>query len=339
MMSDMKTLRLVLACAIATSIGCTSSDSDEALKLFPVDATGGGLQISQPEYRFGTSEVGNATVETFVIANRGADRYPLNSLAVAGRDAPEFIVGDDSLVLEPGDSYQFDVSFRPQSAGQKLATLQIDYDVIAGDTAASVATEAVYYQAKELEQSDDLVAAAGEYRRYVNGVSTDANKGRAMARLPLLDEADVYGTDQGFDTYRNAMDEREQGRFDIAIELLKTVALVYPDGYLADDAQYMIGYIQVADLGDYPSGLESLETLLRQYPQTSYADTAMYSQAIAFDGLGDRQAARETIEALRQRHTAMSLGDDAFHWPKDNFVSRMWFEKSSAMLQQLSAAG
>lgn len=333
-MSDMKTLRLAMFfCAVATSVAC-SSDSDE-LELFPVDGSGSGLQISQPEYRFGTSEVGDATTETFVIANRGADSYPLNSLTVAGRDALEFIVSDDSLVLEPGDSYQFDVLFRPQSAGQKLATLELDYDVIVSATAASVATEAVYYQAKALEQSGDLVAAAGEYRRYVNGVSTDANKGRAMARLPLLDEADVYGTDQGFDPYRMALEERDHGRFALAIELLETVVQVYPDGYLADDAQYMIGYIQINDLGDYQNGLQSFEKLLQQQPQTSYADTALYSQAIAHDGLGDKRAAREVLESLIKRHAAISIGENSLNWPKDNIVSRMWFERSSALLQAL----
>ncbi len=334
-MRDMKTLRLVLAMsAIATGASCGGGSTDD-MKLFPVDDSGSGLRISQQEYRFGTSEVGDSTTETFVIANVGADTYPLNSLRVQGRDAAEFSVGDDALVLAPGDRYVFDVSFRPQSAGQKTASLDLDYDVIAGESEATVATEAVFYQAKELEQSGDLMAASGEYQRYVNAVPTDGNKTRAMVRLPLLAEADVYGTDQGFDSYRDALDARDHGDFDRALKLLNSVVEEYPDGYLADDARYMVGYIQITDLGEYATGLGSLDSLMDQYPNTSYADTALFSRAIAHAGLGQNESARAAIDTLLERHTAIQIGDLGYRWPKDSFVSRMWFEKSEAMLLDL----
>ena len=51
--------------------------------------------------------------------------------------------------------------------------------------------------------------------------------------------------------------------------------------------------------------------------------------------MGAREAAREVIDSLLDRHTAVSVGSDAYRWPKDNFVARMWFEKSEAMLLEL----
>jgi TolA-binding protein len=327
--------RWLVAGAVAGCVSCGGGGTADNLKLFPIDESGSGLRISQQEYRFGTSEVGDSTVKTFVIANEGVDTYPLNSLRIQGRDAEEFSVGDDALVLEPGDRYRFDVAFRPQSAGQKLATLDVDFDTIVSDSDATLATEAVFYQAKGFEQSGDLMAAEMQYRRYVNAVPTENNKTRAMVRLPLLAEADVYGTDQGFDEYRQALDERDLGEHEQAIALLDLVIESHPDGYLADDASYMVGYIKINDLGEYQQGLDRLESLMQQYPDSSYIDTALYGQAVAYAGLGNNEAARSVLSVLLDRHTAITIGDQGYRWPKDNFVARMWFEKSEAMLLDL----
>ncbi len=325
--------RLLVAGVFAICVSCGSSNNE--MKLFPIDESGSGLRISQQEYRFGTSEVGDSTTHTFVIANEGADTYPLNSLRIQGRNAEEFSVGDDALVLEPGDRFSFDVAFRPQSAGQKLATLDIDFDTIVSDTAASVATEAVFYQAKAFEQTGDLMAAEMEYRRYVNAVPTENNKTRAMVRLPLLAEADVYGTDQGFDDYRQALDERDLGEHQRAISLLNEVIELHPDGYLADDARYMVAYIKINDLGEYQQGLDHLVSLMQQHPESSYVDTALYGQAVAHAGLGDQEAARGVLDVLLDSHTSMRFGEQGLRFPKDNFISRMWFEKSEDMLLDL----
>lgn len=331
----MKRVRFGIAVCLLPAvlvIGCDGEVSDES-SLFPLGDSESGLRISQQEYRFGTREVGGSTVEIFTLANVGVDTYPINSITLRGRDAEDFVVSDNAITLEPGDTYTFEVSFRPQRPGQKEATLNLEYDTIPG--IGSVASEAVFYNAKSLEQKGDLVAAADEYRRYINSDPATANREKAMARLPLLDEADVYGSNQGFELYREAMNLRDDENFDVAVKLLKRVSAEHGDGYLADDAMYMVGFIQLAELEQYDEGLLTMDKLIEQYPDTSYLDTALYSKGLAYAEMGRYQQAREILEQLRSRHSAMELGGYDFRWPKDTFVSRLWFEKSEKLLERL----
>jgi len=309
--------------------GCVSDST--SLKTFPIDSKDSDLQISLTDFRFGSREVGGETVQEFTLANVGVDTYPIRSIRLSGGDQQDFQVGVHALTLQPGDTYSFDVRFQPLSAGQKKAALDIDYDTVEGS--GSRETEQLFYEARRLEQDGDLMLAADTYRRYINAGPLTPNKTRAMIKLPVLEEGDIYGTDQGYDLYTGALSLRDGGETEQAVLALRTVVSEYPDSYLADDALYMLGYMQMQDLDQYELALANMERLAEKYPDTSYLDTSQYSKAVILAELGRHQQARDTLDALLEKHSSLEVLD--IRWPKDNYVSRMWVKKAETLLATL----
>ena len=160
-----------------------------------------GLQMSLSDYRFGVQDVGSETPQMIYLRNVGVDTYPINSVMIGGENAEDFTVAvQEGITLEPGDKVDLNVAFAPVGEGQRVATLDIDYSVIEGT--GSNLIEARYYNARAIEDAGDNVAAAQEYRDYLNQGSTTDNKARAMIKLSLLEEADVYGIGKDFHLYK-----------------------------------------------------------------------------------------------------------------------------------------
>ena len=126
------------------------------------------------------------------------------------------------------------------------------------------------------------------------------------------------------------MDHRGHAEYSQAIDKLQNILTDYPQSYLADDAQYLIGYIELIDLDKPADALRSMHTLRANYPDTTYFDSSLYSEAIAYLDIGNSPEAQEILEQLIHRHTGLNaLG---FQLPKDNLHSRSWFERASNML-------
>ena len=293
-----------------------------------------GLVVSLTDYRFGVQEVGSRTSQTFELSNVGVDTYPINQIAVTGEHAEDF-VGEmpQGIVLEPGDNISLDVVFSPQGNGQRTASLDIDFDTIVG--VGSNRDEAIYYRARQSEEAGDFVSAISQYREYLNSGSSTGNRARAVIKLPLLEEADVYGTGSDFGLYNDAINKRDEGDSFAAIQLLEALLRQHTDSYLVDDAQYLRAYIQLADLGEYQEANDNFERLQQEHPDSTYVDTALYSQGLAQYELGNVAQAEEIFLALRDRHTGIRLDLFELQWPKDNFVSRLWFDKTEEQLEEI----
>jgi len=159
-----------------------------------------GLKVSLTDYRYGVQDLGSLTEQKFELKNVGVDSYPINSVAITGENPEDFIADLPSgLTLEPGDSIELRVAFSPVSGGQRTASLDIDYDTVVG--VGSNRTEALYYSALANEQNGDYMAAVEQYKEYLNSDATTENKARAMIKLPLLEEADIYGAAGDFGLY------------------------------------------------------------------------------------------------------------------------------------------
>ena len=173
----------------ASVLGCVATE--EAEKITAIEEDGGtGLKVSLPDYRFGVQEVGSRTPQKIVLSNVGVDSYPINSVVIGGEQPDDYTAtAQEGVTLEPGDKLDVVVAFEPASEGRRLASLDINYDTITGD--GSNAVESLYYNARALEDSGDIVAASQEYRRYIDGGNITVNKPRAMIKLSLLEEADV----------------------------------------------------------------------------------------------------------------------------------------------------
>jgi len=321
-----KRLSVLIVIAATTMVGCEGEEIDDE------DVT--GLKISLSDYRFGSQEIGSRTPQVFEVSNVGVDTYPIGSVAVGGEHAGDFeVIELPETTLEPGDQMEIQVSFSPIGEGPRTATLDLDYAVIAGFGSNTV--ESIYYSARTAEDSGDTVGAAFEYRRYLAGGNTTDNRARAMIKATFLEEADVYGTGSDFYIYREALNQRDSGDIEGAVVSLRALLEDFPDSYLVDDSLYMIAYIDLVDFNNYEEAYSGMQTLIDSQPDSSYVDTALYSQGLAQAELGNMAEAEAIFTALKDRHTGVKLDLFEMSFPKDNYVSRLWYEKADEQIEEL----
>ena len=293
-----------------------------------------GLRVSLTDFRYGVQDVGSRTPQKFTVSNVGVDTHPINNISISGDNAADFISEiPQGITLEPGDVIEFDVAFSPLGAGQRVASLDLDYDTIVG--VGSNRVESLYYSARDFEAAGDYATASSQYREYLNSGASTGNRARALIKLPLLEEADVYGTGSDFGLYKSALDKRDEGDTEASLQLIDALLRQHRGSYLVDDAKYMRAYIQMVDHGDYQLAYENFQRLIDEHPHSSYLDTALYSQGLAQHELGNIEKAEEIFIALKDRHTGIRLGLFEMQWPKDNYVSRLWFDKSEEQLEDL----
>ena len=294
------------------------------------------LYVSTTDFYFGTRDVGTTATQEIEIANRGADLYPLNSVSIMGADAEEFVTDlYDDITLQPAQAIKVRVTFAPITDGRKFADLVVDYDTIRQVERSVNINEQNYYAAKDFEQSGDYDSARKSYTDYIAGKPVTVNKQRAAIKLPVINESVVYGDGEDLHLYLRALDSREAGELETASLELEELLTKQADSYLADDALYLQGYMQLMDRRDYKAALSTMQTLREQYPDTTYYDTALYSEAIAQQEIGHDELARRIFTELRERHTGIdTLG---IQLPKDTLVSPLWFGRASDALEALDA--
>ena len=249
-----------------------------------------------------------ATVNVELV-NRGADIYPINTVEIVGDNAEEFITDlRDPITLNPAEKVTIGVTFAPIDEGRKFASLDIDFDTIVQVDEGTNVNEQNFYRARDLERSRDYQGARDAYDTYVDNDPVTVNKQRAAIKLPVIDEGERYGSGDDFALYLEAMNARDGGDPEVAAAKLDTLLFLHPESYIADDALYLKAYAALMDEGDHAAALRSFQQLRRDYPDTTYYDTALYGEALAQQGLGNDTIARSIFLDLRLRHT----GVDAF---------------------------
>jgi len=294
------------------------------------------LYVSIPDFYFGTRDVGTSSTQEIEIANRGADLYPLRSVSIKGENSEEFITDIyDDITLQPAQAIRVRVTFAPITDGRKFADLVVDYDTIRQVAKSVNINEQNYYKAKDLEKTGDFQSAKASYSEYIAGDPVTINKQRAAIKLPVINESTVYGDGEDLTLYLRALDAREAGELEFAEMELDTLLVKDSASYLADDALYLQGYMQLMDKRDYKAALTTMQELREQYPDTTYYDTALYSEALAQQEIGHDELARRIFTELRKRHTGIdALG---IQLPKDTIVSRLWFDRATRALEALEA--
>jgi TolA-binding protein len=329
-------LRTSVAAALASLLLQACGGSGGAGPVEP-GVNGTYLYVSTPDFYFGTRDVGTTATQKVQIANRGADIYPLKSITIIGDNAEEFATDVlDDVVLKPAEAITVGITFQPITDGRKFADFIVDYDTIQQVAEAVNINEQNYYKASDLENAGNYQGAKQAYSDYIEGQPVTSNKRRAAIKLPVITESEVYGDGEDFDLYLAALDQREAGELSEAGAQLEVIHTLYPESYLADDALYLRGYIQLMDEKDYTSALRTMQQLRKEFPDSTYYDTALYSEAIAEQEIGNNAIAREILLDLRYRHTGIdALG---ISMPKDNLVSRLWFERANSALASLGSA-
>ncbi len=327
--------KTILASSIALLISLQACSGGSSGPAAPTPGVGGSyLHVSVPDFYFGTRDVGTQATQSIEITNRGGDIYPIKHIQVTGDHSDEFTTDFyDEIVLQPAEAIKLDVSFKPVTDGRKYAALDIDFDTIKQVTDAENQHEQNYYRARDLEKTGEYEQSLEAYDQYIQGKPVTKNKQTAAIKAPVLKEAALYGDGEDFDLYLNAMNARQSGELDRAVADLDAFELLHGDSYLADDAAYMRAYIDLIDRKDYAAAEKSMKQLRTKYPDSNYYDTALYSEGLAHQEMGNRQLARNIFEDLKYRHTGL----EAFgvELAKDNIVSRMWFDRAEQALAAL----
>ena len=296
------------------------------------------LNVSVTDFYFGTRNVGTSTDQQIELTNWSGDIYPINKLTINGQDAEEFGVDfHGGVSLGPSQKIALNLTFTPVTDGVKTAQLDVDYDVIPQVTAAANQNEQLFYAAAAHEDSRDYKKSLKKYQQYLDGKPVTVNKKRAAIKLPVLAESGRYGTGRDFSMYVAAMNQRDDGNLDNSIQLLNKLIAQYPKSFLADDAQYFKGYIQLMDQKDYLAASHSLQTFRKKFPDSSYRDTALYAEAQALENLGKHAMARARYFDLMDLHRSTSVMTLGLNVAKDNFVSRMWFERADRGMNRLKS--
>ena len=287
------------------------------------------LVASTPEFYFGTRNVGTRATQKIELSNRSGDIYPIKGLELVGANAEEFssdIIGE--LTLKPAEKISLDVSFIPITDGQKVASLKIDYDIIQQVSPEANRNEQKYYAAQDLEQEGEFEQSRDTYQKYLQGGAVTSNKNRAAIKLPVLNESENHGSGADFEMYLAAVNNRDSNEHDKALENIDKLLAQQPDSTYADDALYMRGYIQLMDKSDFRGARETMSQLRQNYPDTKYYDTALFSEALATDEMGERPEAAVLYESLKERHTSQAAKTLSLDLPKDNYLSRLWFDRA-----------
>lgn len=325
----------LLACSLACSMvwlaGCSGGgDSTPANTSY--------LNVSLPDFYFGTRDVGTTATQTIELANWSGDIYPLHGLTINGTNAEEFNTNfSGGITLNPSEKILVDLTFEPLSDGQKNAVLDIDYDIIAQVTEAENVVEQDFYAAKSLETQRKYNASLGKYQAYLDANPATINKKRAAIKLPVLAEGELYGSGEDFDQYLAALNARDEGRTGAAIEILETISRDSVGSYLEDDAIYLTGYIQLIDDENYAAASATMADLIDQFPDSTYYDSALYSIALALEEAGETDKALDKYRELINRHRSDTWAALKLNVAKDNYLSRMWFSRANQGLDRIAS--
>lgn len=330
------TLARLSICGIAIALtACRGGDDPTTTRVKTVVTP--YLNVSVSEFYFGTQDVGTTATQTIELSNRSGDLYPINDLLLDGLNADEFALNfNGAITLKPSEKVAIDVSFSPLSGGLKNADLKVNYDIISQATEVDNLNEQLFYDARSLENARDYDLSLRRYRSYLNSDPVTANKSKAAIKLPVLIESQNYGEGADFDHFVSALNYREDGATDNALNSLDELLQDYPDSYLADDAQYMKGYIQLIDNENYSAAEQNMVRLQEKHPQSTYLDTALYSEAIALEEQGELLEAANKYRKLLDRHRSGTWAVLSLNLAKDNFTSRMWFARANKGLDRVA---
>ncbi len=201
--------------------------------------------------------------------------------------------------------------------------------VVANEQAASVA----YQNAKANISLGQFKQALQELRYLQRQYPNFSNIAGVKTRIAVLHEADIAGSE--LLTFLYALDERDAGNPDKALEYLRDLVIEAPSSSLVDDAIYLMAYVHLMERFDYDTARAHIAELKQRAPDTAYLDAADYLNAIAHEQSGQTQTAVALFTALRDRHTSMTL-PFGVRVARGNVLSRYWFDRADRRLEILS---
>ena len=133
---------------------------------------------------------------------------------------------------------------------------------------------------------------------------TDNNK-----PVPSRESAEKTSEDA---TYKKALKLIHDKQFDDAKKILIQQMADFPTGNFADNAQYWLGEVEMAQ-GSYPDAKNSFLSVLKNHPGSSKVPDATYKLGHLLDLMGDKQQAKNYFETVIRKYpdsTAAKLSDN-----------------------------
>ena len=193
--------------------------------------------------------------------------------------------------------------------------------------------EAAYRSATQSVNSGQFKEALRTLRLLQRQYPTYSNIAAVKTRIAVLHEADFAGAE--LVTFLNALDARDSGNADRALQQLRQLVTDEPASPLVDDAIYLMAYIHLMERYDYDTARAHIAELKQLAPETPYGDAADYLNAIAYEQSGLTAQAVLIFESLRERHTSVSL-PFGYRIPRGNVMSRYWFDRADRRLKILA---
>ena len=97
--------------------------------------------------------------------------------------------------------------------------------------------------------------------------------------------------------YDRAQQHYAQGHYDVALTSFRLFLVQHADSPLIPNAHFWMGECYVR-ARDYERGLEEYERVIKHYPKSAKAATALYRKAMAFLELNNKEAAKSALRQL-----------------------------------------
>ncbi|MDQ6994529.1 MAG: outer membrane protein assembly factor BamD [Mariprofundaceae bacterium] len=191
-----------------------------------------------------------------------------------------------------------------------------------------------YLLARAWELNNQATQALQAYRRFLKHHLNTVHRVDAQLKVSLISTALKENKPPVLHLMLAALNQRTLSHDDAAITLLKELLTQYPHSRLADDALNIMAYMQLVDIHDVLGAKQSYQALLKRYPHSNYIDNAMYGLAVALEDNRQWEAARRAYTKLKKKHMSVSMLGLSF--AKDNYLSRVWFNKASSRLTHLN---
>lgn len=209
--------------------------------------------------------------------------------------------------------------------------------VAASLSGSALDNEPVIASARLSEANGDYAGAVDYYKQFLQSNPDSNLSSQVMTRISVLQEAvREGGTEEALALFLEALDKRAVRDIEGAGERLTALLAEHPGSYLRDDAIYLQGYIAMMDAYQYEKAHALFRRLKNEYPDSSYIDTALYSEAISLEQLGNTEGATRVFKELRERHTEFSLSIVGVRWPKSTYLSRYWYDRANNRLKLIS---
>jgi tol-pal system protein YbgF len=133
-----------------------------------------------------------------------------------------------------------------------------------------------------------------------NTGQTVASIDQGSAAPPVMVQQDAIAIPEEQVAYDEAFNLLKQSRYQESVAAFGQQLAQYPNGALADDAQYWIGEAMYVTR-DFPSGLKAFQSVVQRFPESARVAEAMLKLGYIQYEMGAREDARATLTEVVNR--------------------------------------